>query len=142
VSYQGNGEVNQVSIGAGYEIDVNRPGSQLFSASGNDVFFSLNNLIGALQSNNGVPDAVSALSAASTYLSSQRVFYGNAMRQVQSQTTYLNAAKLQIAQQENTLGGVDMAAAANNLSQAQTDTQAAMAAISKLTQNNLFDYLK
>lgn len=142
VTYNGNANVNQVSIGAGYEIDVNRPGSQLFSATGNDMFLSLNNLIHSLQSNTGVPDAISSLSAASTYLSSQRVFYGNAMNQIRSQTTYLDAAKLQIAQQENALGGVDLAAAANNLSQAQTNTQAAMAAISKFTQNNLFDYLK
>jgi flagellin-like hook-associated protein FlgL len=34
-----------------------------------------------------------------------------------------------------------MAAAASNLTQAQTDSQAALAAIGKLSQNNLFDYL-
>jgi len=34
-----------------------------------------------------------------------------------------------------------MAAAATNLSQAQTDNQAALAAISKLAQDNLFSYL-
>ncbi len=106
------------------------------------MFLALNNLIVALQSNSGVQVAVTSLNTAASYLSAQRVFYGNAMNQVQSQTTYLNAAKLQIAQQQNTLGGVDMAAAANNLAQSQTDTQAALAAISKFSQNNLFDYLK
>ena len=63
------------------------------------------------------------------------------MDQVESQTTYLNTAQLQISQQQNTLGGVDMAAAASNLAQAQTDSQAALAAIGKFSQNNLFDYL-
>jgi len=141
VNYVGNTGVNEVSVGSGYKIAVNVPGSQLFSAPGNDVFLAINNLIQAVQTNTGIPAAVNAVSAASSYLSAQRVFYGNAMEQATSQTTYLNAAKLQLSQQQNTLGGVDMAAAANNLAQAQTDTQAALAAIGKTSQNSLFNYL-
>lgn len=142
VSYVGNAGVNQVSIGSGYKLAVNLPGSQLLSASGNDVFLAINNLIQALQTNTGIGDAVTAVGAASSYVSAQRVFYGNAANQAQSQTTYLNTAKLQIAQQENTLGGADLAAAATNLTQSQLDTQATLATISKMSQNNLFDYLK
>jgi len=142
VSYVGNAGVNQVAIGSGYSLAVNMPGSQLLSASGNDVFLAINNLIQALQTNTGIGDAVTAVGAASSYISAQRVFYGNAANQAQSQTTYLNTAKLQIAQQENTLGGADLAAAATNLAQSQLDTQATLAAISKMSQNNLFDYLK
>jgi len=141
VSYYGNYDVNQVSIGSGYQIAVNQPGGQLFSASGNSVFLALNNLILALQANSGVGDAVNSLTAASSYLSVQRVFYGNAMDQVQSQTSYLNAAKLQIASQQNALGGVDLTAAASNLSEAQTDSQAALEAIDKFSQNSLFNYM-
>ncbi len=142
VRYAGNTGVNQVSIGSGYKLAVNLPGSQLFSAAGNDVFLAINTLIQALQTNTGIDTAVSGVGAASSYLSAQRVFYGNALNQTQSQTTYLNTAKLQISQQENTLGGVDLAAAATNLAKSQTDTQATLAAISKFSQNNLFDYLK
>ena len=142
VTYNGNDDVNQVSVGDGYKIAINQPGSQLFSASGNNVFLALNQLIQAVGSNSGIETAVANLTSAANYLSAQGVFYGNAMDQVQSQTTYLNAAKLQIAQQQNTLGGVDMVTAATNLSSAQTDEQAALEAISKLSQNILFDYLK
>jgi flagellar hook-associated protein 3 FlgL len=142
VDYVGNGDVNEVSIGSGYKLAVNQPGSQLFSASGNDVFLAVNNLITALQTNTGISTAVNAVSSASSYLSAQAVFYGNATDQTQSQTTYLNAAQLQISQQQNTLGGVNLPTAANNLDQANTDTQAALAAISKFSQNNLFDYLE
>jgi flagellar hook-associated protein 3 FlgL len=141
VDYAGNTDVNTVSIGSGYKLAVNVPGSQLFSAPGNDVFLAINNLIQAVQTNTGIPAAVNAVSAASSYLSAQTVFYGNATDQTQSQTTYLNAAQLQISQQQNTLGGVNMATAASNLTQAQTDSQAALAAIGKLSQNSLFDYL-
>jgi flagellar hook-associated protein 3 FlgL len=142
VTYKGNDDVNQVSLGSGYKISVNMPGSQLFSAAGNDVFLSINNLIQALQTNTGVSDAVTAVSTASSYISAQRVFYGNASDQAQSQTTYLNAAKLQLAQQQTTLGGADLPTAATNLQQASVDTQATLAAIAKLSQDNLFDYIK
>ncbi|MGD0791571.1 MAG: flagellar hook-associated protein FlgL [Terriglobales bacterium] len=142
VDYVGNTGVNQVSVGSGYKIAVNLPGSQLFSAAGNDVFLAINNLIQQVQSNGDIADAVSSLGAASSYVSAQRVFYGNAMNQAQSQTTYLNTAKLQIAQQQNTLGAADLAAAASNLTQSQIDTQATLATISKMSPNSLFDYLK
>jgi flagellar hook-associated protein 3 FlgL len=141
VTYNGNSEVNQLSIGDGYKVAVNQPGSQLFSAPSNSVFLAVNNLIVALQNNDGIGTAVNSLSAASTYLTGQRVFYGNAMSQATTQTSYLNTAKLQLSAQQNTLGGTDTAAAATNLSQAQTDTQAALAAIGKMSQNNLFNYL-
>lgn len=142
VTYSGNSGVNQVSIGSGYQLEINQPGSQLFSASSNNVFLALNNLILAIQSNTNIGTAVGAMSSASSYLSAQRVFYGNAMNQAQSQTTYLNTAKQQIAQQENSLVGVDLATAATNLSSAQTDAQATLAAISKFSQMSLFDYLR
>jgi len=141
VTYAGNTDVNEVSIGGGYKLAVNVPGSQLFLAPGNSVFLAINNLIQAMQTNSGIPAAVNAVSAASSYLSTQAVFYGNATDQTQSETTYLNAAQLQISQQQNTLGGANMAAAATNLSQAQTDNQAALAAIAKLSQDTLFNYL-
>jgi flagellar hook-associated protein 3 FlgL len=142
VTYNGNNEVNQVSVGNGYNIDINLPGSQLFSAAGNNVFLAINSLIQAVQTNSGIDTAVGLVSSASGYLSAQRVFYGNAMNQVQSQTTYLNTARQQIAQQQNTLAGVDLATAATNLSNAQTDTQATLAAIGKFSQLTLFDYLR
>ena len=142
VDYEGNSDVNEVSIGNGYKLAVNQPGSQLFSATGNDVFLAVQNLITAVQNNTGIGTAVNAVSSASSYLSAQAVFYGNATDQTQSETRYLNAAQLQISEQQVTLGGVNLATAANNLEQANTDTQAALAAISKFAQNNLFEYLQ
>jgi flagellar hook-associated protein 3 FlgL len=141
VNYVGNTDVNEVAIGSGYKIAVNVPGSQLFSATGNDVFLTINNLIQAVQTNTGIPAAVNALSAASSYLASQRVLYGNAMDQATAQTTSLTSQQLQLTQQQTTLAAANLPAAATNLSQAQTDEQAALAAMAKLSQDNLFSYL-
>ena len=142
VSYAGNTSVNQVAIGSGYNLAVNMPGSQLFSAPGKDVFLAINTLITQVQTNGDIGDAVTAVGAASSYLSTQRAFYGDALNQATSQTTYLNTAKLQLAQQQDTLGAADLATTASDLTQSQINTQATLAAISKMTQNNLFDYLK
>jgi flagellar hook-associated protein 3 FlgL len=142
VKYVGNAGVNQVSIGSQFNVAANLPGSQLFSAPGNDVFLAIHNLIQAIQTNSGIPDAVGAVGSASTYFSGQRAFYGNALNQAQSQTTYLNSAKLQLTVQQTALEGADLAAAATNLSQAGIATQATLSTISKLSQNNLFDYIK
>ena len=141
VKYNGNDDVNQVSVGSGYQLAINQPGSQLFSATGNSVFQALNDLITAVGSNTSVDTAVTELDSAADYLSVQTVFYGNALDQVQSQTTYLDAAKLQIAQQQTSLGAADLSSAATELSSAQTDTQAALEAISKFSGNSLFNYL-
>ena len=67
VRYVGNTDVNQVSIGNGNKLAVNQPGSQLFSASGNDVFLAINSVIQAVQSNTGVAAAVTALGGANSY---------------------------------------------------------------------------
>jgi len=122
VDYVGNNDVNRVSIGTGYAIAVNMPGSQLFSASGNDVFLAVNNLIQAVQSNTGIESAVTALVQPRIIFRHRRVLC-NALSQATSQTNYLNAAKLQLSQQQTALGGANLAVAATNLSQAQTITR-------------------
>jgi flagellar hook-associated protein 3 FlgL len=142
VRYDGNNSVNTVTVGNGYQMAVNQPGSQLFASPGHDVFLALTNMIQALQTNSGYQAAITAVRGAYDHVSAQRVFYGNSMNQAQSQTTYLNAAKLQLSQEQNSLGGADMASAATRLASAETSTQATLAAISKYSQMNLFDYLK
>jgi len=142
VRYDGNDAVNTVTVGNGYQLAVNQPGSQLFVAPGHDVFLAVTNMIQALQSNSGYDTAITGIRDSYDHLSAQRVFYGNSMNQAQSQTTYLNAAKLQLSQEQNSLGGADLATAATRLASAQTSTQATLAAISKFSQLNLFDFLK
>jgi len=142
VRYDGNDTVNTVQIGDGYQIAVNQPGSQVFVSSGHDMFQGITNLIQALQSNTGYDAAIASVRSAFDYVSQQRVFYGNRMNQAQSQSNYLNTAKLQLAQEENTLGGADLAAAATQLSAAQASTSATLAAIARFGQTSLFDYLK
>jgi flagellar hook-associated protein 3 FlgL len=143
VQYNGNTNVNSISISNGNSIAINVPGSQIFTNPGGNLLGSLNGLITALQTNTGIGTAVSNLQTAFSQLSTQQVFYGNALQQLSSTQTYLNSDKVQVATQENALIGVDMATAATNLSQSTTATNAILAATNQiLSTMNLLDFLK
>jgi flagellar hook-associated protein 3 FlgL len=141
VRYDGNAGVNAVTIGDGFQVQTNLPGSQLFAAAASDVFQSLHDLVVALQSDSVVDVAVAAVRQAFDHVTAQRVFYGNALTQMQDQQTFLNSAKLQLSQQEDQVGGADLATAATSLSNAQTGREAALQAAARLSGTNLFDYL-
>jgi len=142
VRYDGNDNVNHVQIGDGYTIASSKPGSQLFTAVGHDVFQSLTGLIEAVQSNTGIAPAITTLRDSFDYISTQRVFFGNTLNQAEAQTTNLGNTKLQLSQQENTLASADIEAAASRLVNSQASTNATLAAIGKISQLSLFDFLK
>ena len=142
VAYQGNNGVNNVQVGANYSLAVNQPGSQVFSAPGADVFQSISDLINALNTNNGISTAVSEVSSAFNHITSQRVFYGNAINQLNAQQNYLNSEKVNLSTAADAIGGADMAATATNLSQAQLAVNAELSAMSRINQTSLFDFLK
>jgi flagellar hook-associated protein 3 FlgL len=144
VSYQGNSEVNSITLGDNFTVQTNLPGSQLFSSSGTDVFQAIQDLITNLQANNtsGISSAVTEISSASASLSAQSVFYGNAISQLNSQQTYLNSQTTQLAQQQNTIGGANLPSAISNLESEQVSQQATLEAIAQTQQTDLFNYLK
>jgi flagellar hook-associated protein 3 FlgL len=142
-AYNGNDGVNSVQIGDQLSVQTNVPGSQLFSNSTTNVLGSLSSLVSALQSGNttAIGTATNAVSAALNYVSQQRVVYGNAETQLNAQETYLQQETVTLTSQATSLVGVDMATAATNLSQAETDNNAALAAASKVVPNTLLSYL-
>jgi flagellar hook-associated protein 3 FlgL len=142
VTYQGNTGVNSVTLGSQFSLQTNLPGSQLFSASGNDVFQSIQDLITSLQSGNGIGAAVTEIGTASNYIEAQSVFYGNALNQLTAQQTYLGSETTELAQQQNTLGAADLPNVISNLTSAQTSLQATLEAIGQTANTNLFQYLK
>jgi flagellar hook-associated protein 3 FlgL len=141
--YNGNSGVNSVQIGDQTSVKVNLPGSQIFSNASANVLGSLTSLVSALQSGDtaAIGTATNAVSSALSYVSQQRVFYGNAESQLNAQDTYLQQETVTLASQQNSLVGVDLAKAATTLSQAETDNNAALAAAAKVMPNTLFSYL-
>jgi flagellar hook-associated protein 3 FlgL len=142
VTYNGNAGTNKVEIGRNYSVQINLPGSQVFTGSTGNIFQSISDLISALRSNSNIGAAVDSVSNAYSYVTGQRVFYGNVLNQLQSQQNFLNSDKLDLATAANSISATDMAQAATTFSQAEIALNAELAGISRISQVSLFDYLK
>jgi flagellar hook-associated protein 3 len=142
-TYNGNDNSNSVQIGDNLSVQVNLPGSQIFSNSTTNVIGSLSNLISALQNGDttAIGDATSAVTTALNYVSQQRVFYGNVESQLNSQDTYLQSETVSLTSQSKSLVGIDIAQVATLLAQAQTANSAAQAAAAKVLPNTILNYL-
>jgi flagellar hook-associated protein 3 FlgL len=140
-SYAGNSGVNNVEIGDGQAVPANLPGSQLFTASGSDVFQALSDLVSALQSGTNIPAAESELQNSFDYINAQRTFYGTTLSRLNTASSFLNDESLQLSQEQNNLVGADMATAASQLTQAETALDASLEAGGTISQKTLLDYL-
>ncbi|HEX4036807.1 MAG TPA: flagellar hook-associated protein 3 [Acidobacteriaceae bacterium] len=142
-TYNGNNDTNSVAIGDQMSVQVNLPGSQIFSNSSNNVLSSLSTLVSALQSgsSSAISSATTAVSSALSYVNQQRVFYSNAEDQLNSQDTWLQQETVTLSSQQTALVGVNMAQAATELSQAETANSAALAAAAKVLPESLINYL-
>lgn len=141
VTYVGATAVNNVEIGDGQTVPASLTGSQLFTASGANVFQSLADLSSALQSGSNVSAAEGEVQNAFNYINAQRTFYGSTLDRLNSATSFLNAENVQLSQEQNTLVGADMATAATQLTQAETDLDATLEAGGSISKDSLLDYL-
>lgn len=143
-TYNGNSDVNSISVGSSLTVQANIPGSTLFTNSSANVLGSLSNLATALESGSSadIGTATTAITTALTYVTSQHAVYGNTINQLNSQETYLSQEKVTLTSRESDLVGVDAATAAESLTQAETSNSSVLAAAAKVIQNNLLNYLK
>jgi len=141
--YNGNSDTNSVEVGDGLTVQTNLPGSQIFSNSSNSVIGALSQLYNALSSgtSSDISSATSAVSSAISYLGVQQGFYANAETQLNSQQTYLQQDTVTLTTQQNNLIGANEATVATELTQAETDNSAILAAAAKVLPNTLLDYL-
>jgi flagellar hook-associated protein 3 FlgL len=144
VTYSGNTGVNSVEIAPGQSMKVNLPGSQIFQGAGGDVMGSLQQLITALQSGNStsIGTATNQVTTALNYVSEQRVFYGSAVDQLNANQSSLQQEQVNLQTQQNNLVGANMATVATDLSQAQTEQSATLAALAQIIPQSLLSYLK
>ena len=143
VTYNGNNNTTSVQLSNGNSINTSVPGSQLFTNGAGNDFSALQNLTSALLSGNNIGQAVVQLNSALTQVGVQRVFYGNALNQINLSDNFLNQDKINLSSQENALVAVDPAKAASNLVQAQVADQSALSATGRiLSLPTLLDFLK
>lgn len=142
-TYNGNNDTNSVEVGDGLSVQTNLPGSQVFSNSGNSVIGALSSLYNALTSGTSldIASATSAVTSAINYLGVQQSYYGNSETQLNSQQTFLQQDTVTLTTQQNNLIGVNEATAATELSQAETENSAILAAAAKVLPTTLLNYL-
>jgi len=142
-TYQGNSNVNQVQVGSALSVQASVPGSTLFENSSGSVLGALSGLATALTSGSttDIGNATAAVTTALNYVTEQHVVYGSAINEINSQDSYLAQDKVTLSSEATSLVGVDTATAAENLTSAEENNSAVLAASSKVLQNSLLNYL-
>jgi len=144
IQYQGNNETNYARIGENRTIATNIPGDRLFDAGPASVFAAFNSLLKSLEANDptSVAAATSNVRQSFDKLTSERVFYGNAISHLEANTAQLGDERLQIAEDEERLAGADLAETVSQITQAQTAIQAVLTASGKISRQSLLDFLQ
>jgi len=108
-----------------------------------NVFNALNTLQQALTSNNtaGITNAVTLLQAASAQLNTSEAFYGNLENTIQNANTYASQNGVQLQTQISDIQDADITSAAMELTQGNTQLQAAMQMQGQMPHSSLFNYL-
>jgi flagellar hook-associated protein 3 FlgL len=143
VTYNGNTKTTAVQISSGNSVNTSVSGSQLFTNAAGDAFGALQNLYSSLISGNNIGQAVVQVNSALSQVGVQRVFYGNALNQINLSENFLNQEKINLSSQENALVAADPAKAATDFAQAQVANQATLNATGRiLNLPTLLDFLK
>jgi flagellin-like hook-associated protein FlgL len=85
--------------------------------------------------------ATTAVSTALSSIGQQRVPLDNSISEMNSQESYLGQETVTLTTQQDNLVGANMAVAATNLAQAQTQNQAVLAVAAKVMPQTLLNYL-
>jgi flagellar hook-associated protein 3 FlgL len=143
--YQGSASTRQIQSPDGSTISVALTAQTIFDSpdAQQNVFTSISNLMQALSNNDdtGINSALSDVQTSDTYLNQQLAFYGTVQDRV---TSSLNFGQNYTTQLQTQLSGIEDANEAEDitdLTQAQTQLQAALMSESKLPQTSLFDFL-
>lgn len=142
-AYVGNSTVNSVQVGDSLSVATNLPGNTAFT-SGTNVIGSLQGLITALQSGtqSQIGTASIAVSTALNSIGDKRVPLDNSISQLTSQETYLSQETVTLTAQQTALVGVTLSTSATNLSQAELENSAVLAASAKVLPETLLNYLQ
>ncbi|HEX5227572.1 MAG TPA: flagellin [Bryobacteraceae bacterium] len=144
-AYQGSASTRQILGPDGTTFSVALTAQQIFdnSSSQNNVFTSISDLMQALQTNNSaaISGALANLQSANTYLNQQLAFYGTVQDRVQGAVTFAQNYTTQLQTQLAGLQDANEAEDITNMTQAQTQLQAALASEAQLPRNTLFDFL-
>jgi flagellar hook-associated protein 3 FlgL len=113
------------------------------SLANDNVFAAINSLANALDANDqtGIETALSNLHSASDYLNLKLAFYGQAQNRIDDAVNTAEKNQVQWKVRLSQVRDTDIASAALELQQSQTNREAAINAQAKRPRTSLFDYL-
>ncbi len=126
-------------------------GNPLTDADGNPVyvpapdnaFAALNSLRVALQNNDvaGITTAINSIKQVSTHLNNMQAFYGSVEDRIQQASSSATSINTQLQTEISNIEDADIPTAALELTQANTQLEAAMTMQGKMPTSTLFNYL-
>jgi len=144
-AYQGSASTRVALDPHGSTFPIALTAQQIFDSSdpATNVFSSLNGLVTALQNNNqsGVETSVDGLSTVAQYLNDQLAFYGTTQDKISSATDYASTQQTELQSQLSNLQDTDMTATILDMTQSQTQQQAALGSEAQIPKSTLFDFL-
>ena len=136
---------------AGGTFGVSKTAQQIFDdqdavtgdPTANNVFNALNKLQTALQANDtaGVTDSIALIKSASTHLNSMQSSYGNVESRIQSATDFAGQYDIQLQTEISQKEDADITSAALEVTQGNTQLQAAFQMRAQMPHSSLFSFL-
>jgi flagellar hook-associated protein 3 FlgL len=128
----------------GQKVQLNVPGSQIFSAAGSNVLGTLNALVADYAT--GTPSSTAtadtaALSTALGYVSQQRVLIDNSITRLTAAQNYTQSEQTQLTSVQTNLLQADVGQIATQLSTAETQQTALSQVIATMGKQSLFNDL-
>ena len=135
-----NGGTFPAGLTAGQIFDHRNPDGTL---APDNLFGAVNALYVGLNNNdsNAIAGALTSIQQASAYVNTQQSFYGALQNRVTAALSTASALNVSLTQQISSIRDTDLSQAAVQLTQGETQQQAALAAQSKVPKTSLFDFL-
>ncbi len=144
-AYQGSTSTRVALDPNGTTFPIALTAQQIFDSPdpAKSVFGALNGLITALQNNDqsATEASVNGLSNVSQYLNNQLAFYGTTQDKVSAATDYASTQQTELKSELSSLQDTDMTAAILDMTQSQTQEQAALGSEGQIPKSTLFDFL-
>ncbi len=144
-AYQGSASTREIQGPDGTAFPVALTAQQIFDSSNasDNVFASITSLMQGLQNNDdtAISSALGDVQTADTYLNQQLAFYGTVQDRVAGAVSFGQNYTIQLQTQLSGVQDADEAATITDMTQAQTQLQAALQSEAQLPRTTLFDFL-
>jgi flagellar hook-associated protein 3 FlgL len=144
-AYAGSASTREIQSPDGSTFPVALTAQDIFDSSDptTNVFQSINNAREALLNNDqtGIDSAITSQQSSDTYLNTQLAFYGQTQDQITNGLTFGSNLVTQLQTQLSGVQDADMTQAITQMTEAQTDQQAALQSEAQIPRSSLFQYL-